>query len=308
MSGGLPVTVRSAADAIKPFRWRILLTYALTTVEDLLELSYPWATGLAINGLLAHDYKMAVPVMVAWVLHTVVGSGRQMYDTRLYTRVYNAIVIDTVLRQRQAGIEPTAVAARSTMSREFVTFFEKDMPVVINAVVGIVGSAAILFWYDLIVGAVVTLLFVPVALLNRGYMRRSLALNKGLNNQLEHEVRVIDASERQGVADHFAQVRDWRIKLSDADAFNWTAIEAMSMLVFVLVLARVAYLPSPEAGTIFAMFFYVWRLMEKLDLSPQIVQQLMRLKDIRQRIEAGMPAEAIGAEIEREEADKRSQL
>jgi hypothetical protein len=149
---------------------------------------------------------------------------------------------------------------------------------------------------------------VPVAILNRSYMRRSLALNKGLNNQLEHEVRVIDASERQGVADHFDQVRSWRIKLSDADAFNWTAIEAMSMVVFVLVLLRVAWLPNPEAGTIFAMFFYVWRLMEKLDLSPQIVQQLMRLKDIRQRIEAGMPAEAIGAEIEREEADKRSQL
>jgi HAMP domain-containing protein len=45
--------------------------------------------------------------------------------------------------------------------------------------------------------------------------------------------------------------------------------------------------------------------MEKLDLSPQIVQQLMRLKDIRQRIEAGMPAEAIGAEIERDGVDKR---
>jgi hypothetical protein len=70
------------------------------------------------------------------------------------------------------------------------------------------------------------------------------------------------------------------------------------------VLTRVVYLPNPEAGTIFAMFFYVWRLMEKLDLSPQIVQQLMRLKDIRRRIEAGQPAEAIGAEIEREAANK----
>ena len=83
-------------------------------------------------------------------------------------------MIDTVLRQRQAGIEATKVAARSGMSREFVTFFEKDMPVVINTLVGIVGSAAILFYYDLVIGAVATLLFVPVAIINRGYMRRSL--------------------------------------------------------------------------------------------------------------------------------------
>ena len=81
MAGGLPVQVRSAADSIRPFRWRIALTYVLTVVEDLLELSYPWATGLAINGLLAHDYRMAVPVMVAWMLHTAVGGARQMYDT-----------------------------------------------------------------------------------------------------------------------------------------------------------------------------------------------------------------------------------
>src|SRR5204863_8205740 len=114
-----------------------------------------------------------------------------------------------------------------------------------------------------------------------------------------------DAAERPAVATHFADVRTWRVRLSDADARNWTAIEVLSMLAFVLVLIRVAVMPNPEAGTIFAIFFYVWRLMEKLDLSPQLVQQLMRLKDIRQRIEAGMPAEAIGAEIERETADKR---
>ena len=304
MSGGLPVKVRSAAEAIRPFRWRISLTYALTVIEDLLELSYPWATGLAINGLLAHDYRMAAPVMIAWVLHTAVGCGRQMYDTRLYTEVYNAIVIDTVLRQREAGIEPTAVAARSTMSREFVTFFEKDMPVAINAVVGIVGSAAILFYYDLVIGAVAVLLFIPVAIINRSYMRRSLMLNEGLNNQLEQEVQAIEAAQARVVTRHFAEVRAWRIKLSDADAFNWTAIEGLSILGFLLVLLRVTYMPNADVGTIFAIFVYVWRLMEKLDMMPQIVQQLMRLKDIRRRIEAGASVEAIGEQIHRTDPDK----
>jgi ABC-type multidrug transport system fused ATPase/permease subunit len=217
-------------DTIRPFRWRIAFTYALTVIEDLLELSYPWATGLAINGLLAQDYRMIAPVMIAWLLHNAIGCGRQMYDTRLYTEVYNTIVIDTVLRQRQSGIEPTKVAARSAMSREFVTFFEMDMPVVINSLVSIVGSSAILFYYDLVIGAVGVLLCVPVAIINRSYMRRSLKLNEGLNNQLEHEVQVIGAAQEAEVARHFAEVRAWRVKLSDADAFNWTAIEGFSML------------------------------------------------------------------------------
>ena len=293
-------------DTIRPFRWRIAFTYALTVIEDLLELSYPWATGLAINGLLAQDYRMIAPVMIAWLLHNAIGCGRQMYDTRLYTKVYNTIVIDTVLRQRQSGIEPTKVAARSAMSREFVTFFEMDMPVVINSLVSIVGSSAILFYYDLVIGAVGVLLCVPVAIINHSYMRCSLKLNEGLNNQLEHEVQVIGAAREAEVARHFAEVRAWRVKLSDADAFNWTAIEGFSMLAFLLVLLRVAYMPGVEVGTIFAIFVYVWRLMEKLDLMPHIVQQLMRLKDIRRRIEAGASAEAIGEQISRTGTDQSS--
>ena len=292
------------AETIRPFRWRMALTYALTVIEDLLELSYPWATGLAINGLLAQDYRMIAPVMIAWVLHTAIGCCRQMYDTRLYTEIYNAIVIDTVLRQRQSGIEPTKVAARSAMSRELVTFFEKDMPVVLNSLVSIVGSAAILFYYDLVIGAVAALLLVPVAVINRGYMRRSLTLNEGLNNRLEQEVQVIEAAQERAVTRHFAKVRAWRVKLSDADALNWTAIEGLSILVFLLVLLRVAYMPNADVGTIFAIFVYVWRLMEKLDLMPQIVQQLMRLKDIRRRIEAGASIEAIGEQMERTGTDK----
>ena len=232
---------RSVTETIRPFRWRIAFTYALTVIEDLLELSYPWATGLAINGLLAQNYRMIAPVMIAWVLHTAIGCGRQMYDTRLYTEVYNTIVIDTVLRQRQSGIEPTKVAARSAMSREFVSFFEKDMPVVLNSLVSIVGSAAILFYYDLVIGAVAALLFIPVAIINRSYMRRSLMLNEGLNNQLEQEVQAIEAAQEGAVTRHFAEVRAWRVKLSDADAFNWTAIEGLSILGFLLVPARHLY-------------------------------------------------------------------
>lgn len=299
---------RSVIETIRPFRWRIAVTYALTVTEDLLALSYPWATGIAINGLLAQDYRMIAPVMIAWLLHTAIGCGRQLYDTRLYTKVYNAIVIDTVMRQRQAGIEPTKVAARSAMSREFVTFFEKDMPVVLNALVSIVGSAAILFYYDLAIGAVVASQFIPVAILNRRYMRRSLMLNEGLNNQLEHEVQMIEAAQEGAVARHFAEVRAWRVKLSDADAFNWTAIEALSILVFLLVLLRVAYMPNADVGTIFAIFVYVWHVMEKLDMMPTIVQQLMRLKDIRRRIEAGNSIEAIGEQIHQTGTDKSGSL
>ena len=289
----------SAIEAIRPFRGRISLTYLLTLIEDLLELSYPWATGIAIDGLLAQDWTMAAPILVAWCLRSAIGCFRQMYDTRVYTAVYNAIVIGTILRQRGHGVGTAGVAARSAMSREFVTFFEKDVPTIVTAVIGIVGSALILFYYDLIIGAIIALLFLPVYLVNRGYSRRSLKLNEGLNDQLEQEVDLIERADPATVANHFDQLRCWRVKLSDAEAFNWTTIEVLSIIVFIAILARTTYLPDIETGEIFAILSYVWRMMENLDHLPQIVQQIARLHDIRKRIEAGASIEDVGAEIEK---------
>ncbi len=69
MTGVEPAPIRaqgiSALEALRAFRWRISLTYTLTFIEDLLELSYPWATGLAIDGLLEHNYRMTAPIIIA---------------------------------------------------------------------------------------------------------------------------------------------------------------------------------------------------------------------------------------------------
>ena len=76
------------------------------------------------------------------------------------------------------------------------------MPVVLNAMVSVIGSAAILFYYDLVIGAIAALPFIPVAIVSRRYMRRSLMLNEGLNNQLEREVQVIEAAQQGAVTRH----------------------------------------------------------------------------------------------------------
>jgi ABC-type multidrug transport system fused ATPase/permease subunit len=303
----LPIKARprTALDAVRPYKWRIGLTYALTFLEDLLELSYPWATGVAIDGLISHDFHHALPIVLAWAARASIGCFRQMYDTRVYTQVYNDIVEETIIRQRSSGIEATSVAARSAMSREFVTFFEIDVPVVITSLIHIFGSAIILFWYDMTIGALAALLFIPVYLVNKVYVRVTARLNRSLNDQLEKEVDFIERYKREEVRDHFTAVRHWRVKLSDASAFNWTIIEILSILVFIAILLRATVLPDNETGDIFAILVYVWRLMEGLDHVPTIVQQLTRLRDISIRISQGASLEDVSEAIEVSEPDEK---
>ena len=296
---------KTALDAVKPFTWRISLTYLLTFVEDLLEVSYPWATGIAIDGLIKHEFHHALLIVIAWGARASIGCFRQMYDTRVYTDVYNNIVEDTIIRQRKAGIEATMVAARSAMSREFVTFFEIDVPVLITSLIHILGSSIILFWYDFQIGALAALLFIPVYFVNRVYVRVTTRLNRELNDQLEKEVVYIERSEREEVRAHFALVRKWRVKLSDASAYNWTIIEVLSIGVFIAILLRATVLPESETGDIFAILVYVWRLMEGLDHLPTIVQQLTRLRDISIRIGQGATVEDVSETLEETEPEQR---
>lgn len=300
----------SALEALRLYQWRIALTYTLTLVEDLLELSYPWATGIAINGVLDGHMEYAAPLIIAWTARSTIGLIRRMYDTRLYTQVYNHIVEMTILRQRRAGIPASRVAARSAMSREFVTFFEKDVATLVTTMVGIFGSLGMLLWYDLIIGGMMACLFLPVVIVNNSYVRKSFAFNRELNNQLEEEVKAIDSADPQVVKAHFTAVRNWRVRLSDAEAVNWSIIEVLSIALLVGVLIRITYMDEISAGEIFAMIVYVWQFMENLDNVPELLQQLARLHDIRKRIEAGASVESIGAEIEKagEEGEEASRM
>jgi ABC-type multidrug transport system fused ATPase/permease subunit len=146
-------------------------------------------------------------------------------------------------------------------------------------------------------------LFVPVFLINRIYSRYSYRVNNELNTQLEQEVSVIQRADPAEVRAHFQKLRGFRVKLSDAEAFNWTSVELLSIFVFIAILARAIFLPTTEAGDIYAILSYVWRLMENLDNVPQLVQQIARLVDIRRRIESGASIEAIGAELEKDRTE-----
>jgi hypothetical protein len=69
-------------------RRRILHTYALTVLENLFNLLYPFATGLAINGLLGGGFSGLALFAGIWLAHAATGVWRQRYDTRTFTRIY----------------------------------------------------------------------------------------------------------------------------------------------------------------------------------------------------------------------------
>jgi hypothetical protein len=271
-------------------RGRLAVTYAITLVENLFALLYPFTVGLAIDGLLAgRGLGSLVPLVGVWALHIVVGAARQVYDTRVFAKLHAELATRTVLRQRAAGIGTAEIAARAVMTRELVDFFEREVPTMATAVIGLVGSLAMLLLYDVPSGFAVGGVLVPVFVVYRVFGRRAQTLNRELNDETEREVDLIAAGRLGPLASHFRRRGRLRIKLSNAEAASWSFVELFSIAAVVLMLLRATSLPGIGAGELYAMLAYVWRVLECLDQVPMLVQRLGRLVDIRGRLDRGDP-------------------
>jgi len=274
------------------YRRSIVVTYVVTLAENMFELCYPSLTGWAVNGLLKHDFTGLGLLLGVWLAHTVTGVFRQSYDTRVFTSIYTDLATRTVSEQETRGVTTSQIVARSSLSREFVNFFERDIPATVNSLFGLLGALVLLFFYDAWSAAFCLILLVPLAILNRRYSRRTLTLNRRLNDQLEREVTVLTRRMPSRVFGHYRLLAKWRISLSDAEAMNWGIMELFSIGLSAAVIIRVASLPHIEPGTIYAMLAYLWNFIASLNHVPELVQQLSRLKDIAQRMEQGVGQES----------------
>jgi ABC-type multidrug transport system fused ATPase/permease subunit len=266
------------------YRGRITVTYIVTLAENMFELSYPSLTGLAVNGLLKHDFTGLWLLLGVWLAHTATGVFRQSYDTRVFAAIYTDLATRTVSEQETKGFSTSQIVARSSLSREFVNFFERDIPATVNSLFGLLGALVLLFFYDAWSAGFCLMLLVPLAILNRGYSKRTLTLNQRLNNQLEREVTMLTRRRPSRVFGHYRLLAKWRISLSDAEATNWGIMELFSIILSAAVIIRVASLPHIEPGTIYAMLAYLWNFLASLNLVPALVQQLSRLQDIARRM------------------------
>jgi hypothetical protein len=102
----------SLQELFRAYRSRLLLTYGLFNIENLLNLATPWALGCAIDGLLRSSAPGLVFFAVQQLLFLVLGATRRTYDARVFARIYSDLATRTVVTQRDRNVEVSRIAAR----------------------------------------------------------------------------------------------------------------------------------------------------------------------------------------------------
>ena len=264
------------------YRGKIISTLSMLTAERLCAVAVPLVLGLAINDLVEGSYR-GVWILVALELAVLtIGTLRRLYDTRVYAGIYTDIADSTA---QKFHISVTKRAARLQLGRELVDFFEWELPQLIAAVIGIVGSFVMLLWILPVIGAMsalVAALIGAVFILSKG---RMFSLNKLLNNELERQVTMLETGSEFARRAHLGRLARWRIHLSDLEASNFAIAEAM--LIALIVGAVVVTIETGmSVGSVFATLTYLIDLAEGLVVLPWTYMQSVRAQEIGGRMAA----------------------
>ncbi len=85
VTGSTAERPRVLRQLFRGYRWRLLLTYGLFNLENMLRLAQPLVLGLAINDLIRSSYRGLLLLVAQHVAFVTIASLRQLYDTRTFT-------------------------------------------------------------------------------------------------------------------------------------------------------------------------------------------------------------------------------
>ena len=263
---------------------KLILTFLLVAAENITMLLYPLLAGFAINAIVTgqalHAVLYAVMVFVMWAI----GAARRSIDTRTFARIYAELAVPVIIAQREEQHSASTIAARVALSREFVDFFEKHLPVLVTSVASIIGAAAMLLLLQFWTGVACLFILAFFALFLPGFSSRNEALFVRLNDRLEKEVAFVNSASRRSLSRHYDVLARLRIKLSDREAFGYLAIGTVTAILFASTMLTMSFEGGLDAGHIYSVMTYMWMFAMSLDDGPQLLEKYSQLKDIGKRV------------------------
>lgn len=267
-------------------RYQLVLTYILFGLEMTGSLLRPFFLGVAINDLIKGSYQGLILLSVVHLLYVVFGTIRHMLDTRTYSAIYTSLVTRFLSRKIQAA-DVSRLSAHSTLAKEYVEFLEFDLIYVLEALFNLLGSLALLFFYDRSVVVLCLCILVPVVAISYFYGKKMRRYTRLKNDELEQQVDIISSGDKAAMEQHYNNLRNWQVRISDQEAWNFGTMEILVLLTIGAALL-ITYKTSGTvmlAGNIVGIYNYVLKFTSGLDTIPYTVQKMSALTDITRRLE-----------------------
>jgi len=266
--------------------WKtITLSYCLFAIHAALTIIQPKVLGNTIDHLMAKDYYYAWYLILVFGSMMALGYFGKLYDVRIFSGIYRKFAATETHKQLEAGVETTKINGRLTLMNNVVRFFEFDMIIVIQTLLGVIGSIyflSLVSWP--IVGFMILtgILIVSVSF----YFSPKLAnIAKLTNDVSEEQTEIVSSRKVNRINNLLRRSRLLQIKASQIDVKFGFWIQ---FIVYGSVTALLTYYVmynKVTVGSVFSTYRYMFDFCNALLGLPSLIISFLNIKDVIRRLE-----------------------
>jgi ABC-type multidrug transport system fused ATPase/permease subunit len=237
--------------------------------------------GKSIDGLIGGTYFWIFLLSISYGLSNLFLYKRMVYDTKVYTMIYNDIVLKFL---KNTNEDDSKKVARTDMAHEIVNVLEGYVHYYIATIITIFGSIGFIFITNWKVGLlVISALFIIILAVLVFYKKIKQSINLR-NDHYENKVKSIQTGYRSSVS-FFNRKRKLEIFESTLQGKNWFLVSTIKSLFLILgVIALVTTTNNITIGNVVTTYSYVNNFLISLMSIPLSVEMYSRLTDIIKRI------------------------
>ena len=266
----------------KEHKYQLLLIYFYLFVAQSLILLEPYVLGKMIDGLLNKQYMWMFTFLGIVLIENILIFRRMVYDTKIYTKIYNNIVLKYLKREKDSN--HSSRIARTELSNNIINFLESDVHFYIYAILTVIGSLAFIFMNSVITGLIVIASIAPICTIVYFLYKKIAQSTRITHDHYERKIEILSDNDDVKVETFFKRRRKILIYGSTLQGKNWTALNSIKSIFLVIALVVFTHNSKISQGETVSMYAYINQFLISLMSIPISIETYARMKDVIGRI------------------------
>ena len=266
--------------------WKsIMFSYSLFMINSILMVMYPKVLGDSIDHLIAKDYSYIWYLVLTFVAIMFFGYISRIYDTKVFSGIYRRFASIETHKQIEGDVETTKINGRLTLMHYIVQFFERDMLVVLQTIIGLIGA---IYFLSLVSWTIVGfLIFTSILILGATfyYSPKIANITSQYNDLSEEQTDVISTRNISSINNLLKRGQHLSLKLSNIDAKFSIWIQGIVYGSVTALLTYYVMYNNVSVGSVFSTYRYMFDFCNALLGVPTIITSYINIKDVIQRLE-----------------------
>lgn len=269
--------------AFKKYKWQLLLIYGYSFIAQGLFLIEPFLLGKSIDHSLKGEHGFFLLLLAVYLLANFLMYRRMVYDTKVYTDIYNKIVYDYLEKDKHSDV--STKIARTDIAYGIINFLENDLQYMMMCLMSIIGTLYFIFAENTLTGFVVLFCVVPILFIVKIFYKKIAKATRVGNTHYEQKASIFGTEDLSLIKDFYKRRKSVIVASSTLQGQNWASLNSVKSVI--LILAVIVFTTTEtqiSQGSIVAMYAYINQFLISLLCIPISMEIFSRIKDVLHRI------------------------